>query len=366
MKIYLHDLIGDHSGVHYYLNTFAKKISKHNIDVEIKSNYKSEENISYYPNIFRGSLIKRTFLLLFSFIKFFWAVCKLKKNEIIIVSLYGTYVDFVLLMISKISSTKVLLDIHDVVDVNFKGLTLRRLFKYGLKVCENPIIGHSEKVIANLLLYGYKKKVIQTPHIHYEIDNSYSLKNVMNDVTKSFKDGFTYFLFFGNIIPSKGIFNLLSSIEKIDFNNSKARIVIAGKDRLKNVTEYNNYNEIAKKSKLLLRHINDDEMKYLFSKADYILLPYKDISQSGVLEMAINFRKPILSSDIKYFQDVLGEYSSFGKLININESDNLAKAIEFEALLSNQSHYYNDSDVEKYFNDSIFNDFIIELKMQLN
>ena len=82
MKIYLHDLIGNHSGVHYYLNTFAKKISKHNIDVRIKSNYSSNEDISYYPNIFRGGLIKRIFLLSYSYVKFFLAICKLKKNEI--------------------------------------------------------------------------------------------------------------------------------------------------------------------------------------------------------------------------------------------------------------------------------------------
>jgi glycosyltransferase involved in cell wall biosynthesis len=365
MKIYLHDLVGDHSGVHYYLNTFAKKISKHDIDVEIKSNYTSEGSISYYSNIFEGSLIKRILLLFLCYVKFFYALVNLKKTEIIIVSLYGTYVDLGLLIISNLSRKRVLLDVHEVVDDNSKGVVLTRLFRYGFKVCGNQIIGHSEKVVARLRLYGYKNNVIITPHIHYEIDNSYSLNNVMNDVIKSFEDGFTYFLFFGNIIPSKGIFDLLSSIENINFNESKARIVIAGKDRLKNVTEYKNYNEISKKSVLLLRHINDDEMKYLFTKSDYILLPYKDISQSGVMEMAINFRKPILSSDIKYFQDILIEYASFGKTININETGNLAKAIEFEAAVSHQSDYYNHRDVDKYFNDSIFDQFIRELNMLL-
>jgi uncharacterized protein YukJ len=74
MKIYLHDLIGTHSGVHYYLNTFAKKIKKHNIDVSIKSNYSSNNNISYYPFLFRGGLIKKLFLLSYSYAKFFLAI----------------------------------------------------------------------------------------------------------------------------------------------------------------------------------------------------------------------------------------------------------------------------------------------------
>jgi glycosyltransferase involved in cell wall biosynthesis len=361
MKIYLHDLIGTHSGVHYYLNTFAKKIKKHNIDVSIKSNYSSNNNISYYPFLFRGGLIKKLFLLSYSYAKFFLAICKLKKNEIIIVSLYGTYVDFGLLMISKISSKNVLLDVHEIVDENFIGLTLRRLFIYGFKVCENPIITHSKKVTANLQLNDYKNKVIQTPHIHYEIDKSCNLKNVMDDVKKSFEDGFTYFLFFGNIIPSKGIFELLSTIEKIDFNNSKIRIIIAGKDRLNCIKDYSNYEEISQKSILLLKHINDDEMNYLFNKSDYLLLPYQDIAQSGVLEMAINFRKPILSSNIKYFKDKFSKYPSFGKPLDTNDAINFAKAIESEAKKLNQFNFYKDEDLENYFNPNIFNNFISEI-----
>ena len=93
MKIYLHDLIGIHSGVNYYLDTFVLKMAKHNIDVVIKSNYNTNDNNTYYPNIFKGCKLKRTFLLLISYSKFFYAICKLKKQQIIIVSLYGTYVD---------------------------------------------------------------------------------------------------------------------------------------------------------------------------------------------------------------------------------------------------------------------------------
>jgi hypothetical protein len=64
--------------------------------------------------------------------------------------------------------------------------------------------------------------------------------------------------------------------------------------------------------KLLLRYITDYELSYLFSKVDYIFLPYKEISQSGVLEMAVNFRKPVITSSHSYFRDFLSRFPSFG------------------------------------------------------
>ena len=104
MKIQLHDLIGVKSGVHYYLNTFSKKLKSNNIDVIIKSNYSVSEEKAYYPNVFHSSFFKNVFLLLLCYIKFFRSVIKLKKNEIVIVSLYGTYIDFGLLLMSLIFS----------------------------------------------------------------------------------------------------------------------------------------------------------------------------------------------------------------------------------------------------------------------
>ena len=184
------------------------------------------------------------------------------------------------------------------------------------------------EVVDNLKFYGFKNRVIFTPHINYEVSRNFNLTNVGTEIKYTFQKGFIYFLFFGNIIPSKGIFDLLSSIEKIDFNNSQAKIIIAGKDRLNNIKNYPKYKEISQKSFLILRHINDDEMKYLFSKSNYLLLPYKDISQSGVLEMAINFRKPILSSGIKYFKDKFYEYPSFGEILSTDDPNSFAKEIQ--------------------------------------
>ena len=74
MKIFLHDLIGIHSGVHYYLDTFKKKLTKNNIDTRIFSNYNTRSTNAFYPNIFQGWIFKRIILLVISYIKFFVSI----------------------------------------------------------------------------------------------------------------------------------------------------------------------------------------------------------------------------------------------------------------------------------------------------
>ena len=53
---------------------------------------------------------------------------------------------------------------------------------------------------------------------------------------------------------------------------------------------------------------------YLYEHTDYVALPYRKTSQSGILEMAFYFRKPILASDVPYFRRMLTEFPSFGIL----------------------------------------------------
>ena len=70
-----------------------------------------------------------------------------------------------------------------------------------------------------------------------------------------------------------------------------------------------------KKAKALnIEWINDfvsDEMLYeAIGNSDLILLPYRKISQSGVLLLALSFRKPILTSNLPSFIETLEGYSS--------------------------------------------------------
>jgi glycosyltransferase involved in cell wall biosynthesis len=52
------------------------------------------------------------------------------------------------------------------------------------------------------------------------------------------------------------------------------------------------------------RFVNDDELPRYFRRADLVVLPYREIDQSGVLFTALAFGKPLLLSDVGGFPEV--------------------------------------------------------------
>ena len=71
--------------------------------------------------------------------------------------------------------------------------------------------------------------------------------------------------------------------------------------------------------KVIDRHINDDELVYLYVHTDFILLPYKKSSQSGIFAMAAYFHKPMILSEIPYFKKMIEEYPSFGVVAGLSD-----------------------------------------------
>ena len=69
---------------------------------------------------------------------------------------------------------------------------------------------------------------------------------------------------------------------------------------------------------VFLKHINDDELVFLYKNTDYVVLPYRKTSQSGILEMAFYFKKPIIASNIPYFNMMLSKFKSFGMLTDLD------------------------------------------------
>jgi glycosyltransferase involved in cell wall biosynthesis len=54
------------------------------------------------------------------------------------------------------------------------------------------------------------------------------------------------------------------------------------------------------------RFIGDDELPAYFQRADLVVLPYREIDQSGVLFTALAFGKPLLLSDAGGFPELAG------------------------------------------------------------
>ena len=104
-------------------------------------------------------------------------------------------------------------------------------------------------------------------------------------------------LCFGLMRPYKGIDLLIEAWRGIE----NAELWIAGMPRM-------DISPLVAKApanvRFVPRFIGDDELPAYFRRADLIVLPYREIDQSGVLFTALAFGKPLLLSDVGGFPEI--------------------------------------------------------------
>jgi glycosyltransferase involved in cell wall biosynthesis len=104
-------------------------------------------------------------------------------------------------------------------------------------------------------------------------------------------------LCFGLMRPYKGIDLLLEAWRGIE----GAELWIAGMPRM----DISPLRAMAPPGvRFVPRFITDDELPPYFRRADLVVLPYREIDQSGVLFTALAFGKPLLLSDVGGFPEV--------------------------------------------------------------
>jgi glycosyltransferase involved in cell wall biosynthesis len=104
-------------------------------------------------------------------------------------------------------------------------------------------------------------------------------------------------LCFGLMRPYKGIDVLLDAWRGIE----DAELWVAGMPRM----DITHLRETATPNvRFVPRFITDSELPAYFQRADLVVLPYREIDQSGVLFTALAFGKPLLLSDVGGFPEV--------------------------------------------------------------
>jgi D-inositol-3-phosphate glycosyltransferase len=141
-------------------------------------------------------------------------------------------------------------------------------------------------------------------------------------------------LFFGRITPYKGLEILVEAFQKSLPSTENYRLIIAG--RPEEATEAAYWFPIREalsadlqKGRVLLRaeHIPDAETELYFKAADVLVLPYRDIYQSGILFLGYSFGLPSLAADVGSLKAEMVEGRT-GFLFEPEDPTDLAKAIE--------------------------------------
>lgn len=122
---------------------------------------------------------------------------------------------------------------------------------------------------------------------------------------KSLKRVRCHFLFFGQMRYNKGIDVLTEAINLLCEKTGDFLVILAGAG-----TEAEKYrHQIRDQSCVIwdIRIIPDQNIPDLFANADFLVLPYRDVTQSGPLWIAFRYGVPVIVSDLPGFKEWITE-----------------------------------------------------------
>jgi glycosyltransferase involved in cell wall biosynthesis len=117
------------------------------------------------------------------------------------------------------------------------------------------------------------------------------------------------FLFFGKIYYYKGVDILIKAANILAKKSRRFKITIAG-----SCDDFSYYKDLIEDINffdLKLYYLDKNELPALFSNADFFVAPYREVTQSGPLMMAFNYRILPIVSDLAGFKEHISEEIGF-------------------------------------------------------
>ena len=173
--------------------------------------------------------------------------------------------------------------------------------------------------------------------IRYPVNNAFPDTEITPSASKrqlGLSEDESAILFLGRIVPYKGIESLLEAFRLLLADKeAKYRLILAGEPK-KGAEEYRDEVQRVVKANFdpgqvifRMQFIPDDEMEVYLKGADVLVLPYKQIFQSGVLFLAYTFGLPVVATDVGSFREDIIEGTT-GFLCEPGDPAKLAKAVE--------------------------------------
>lgn len=319
--------VGGHGGMDYYDYGLALGLANNGMQVRYftcdktkERQYKNVTTVISFKKMWKRNFFLKTFKYLLGHHS---AFRDLKKNKSKIVHLhFFTFrsIDLLILYLAKLNKLKAIVTVHDVnaFDKKADSGIERRCYRL-----IDGVIVHNESSL-NTLNKKNKLTVPVTviPHGNYLP----FISPTRHDVRA--KGVFTL-LFFGQIKKVKGLDLLLKAVGLIKRDGYALKLIIAGKAWKSDLEEYEKLiageglNTIVQTD---FRYIPDEEVAEYYSKADLVVLPYREIYQSGVLLLTMSYGKPVLCSDLQPFREVI-RHDKNGFLFESENIEDLSRQI---------------------------------------
>lgn len=278
-------------------------------------NYKWVRLLSFVPKSINSSsgIIKRLLRALDIFINYLFLIFYSinKKPDIIhfqwLPFLEVSAVESIVLSVIKSVSphTRILLTVHNIypheMGEDEKNNYVKRFSKVGSYIDGYMVHLNSSREILSSVFD------IPDDHIYLTYHGIYEAKGYEPLIEKS-TDGKVKIIMFGYQTKYKGADILIKALKSLPPSYlSKTRTLIVGKSDL---DLYNKYESITSSvnTTWINKFVSEEDLYQYIGRSDLILLPYRTITQSGVLLLALSYMKPILTSDLPSFKETLEGY----------------------------------------------------------
>lgn len=237
-----------------------------------------------------------------NFIKANAQITKIKKANPDIIYKIGPNIFWNLIALFRIKRNKIVLGVHDcIMHKGRRGQHLLQLASdFCIKSLKHFIIYSKTEYDIFHKRFPQKQAIVVGMSVKDFGSSLCTQPSISNEIK---------LLFFGQIQKYKGLDILISSLEELyEAKKRKITLSICGKGRewqtcaplIHHAEQYN----------LQVRFIENTEVADLFSSHHFLVLPYRDATQSGPIMIAANYGLPIICPNIESFTQIYDKQSA--------------------------------------------------------
>ena len=203
----------------------------------------------------------------------------------------------------------------------------RLLTKLTLKKGDFFIV-HSKSDCEDLLTIKPEAELKQNPHPTY---NAFKVRNIgKSQAREELGEGqdTKLLLFFGFVREYKGLKYLLMAMSKVKEKLRNVKLMVVGSfaDDKSDYLQLINDMHIEDCVDIKDGYTPDNEVEKYFAACDVVVLPYESATQSGIVQIAYGFEKPVIVTNVGGLPDVVTNGKT-GYVVESGNPDELAESI---------------------------------------
>ena len=187
---------------------------------------------------------------------------------------------------------------------------------------------HSESDRRDLLQIKADAKYIKNPIPTYDVFKLRGLTIKEARIELDENTDIKLLLFFGFVREYKGLKHLLRALPLVVEKVANVKLLVVGSfgDDKAEYLELIEACKMQEHVKIVDSYVPDNEIEKYFAACDAVVIPYESATQSGIVQLAYEFEKPVIVTEVGGLPDVVREGQT-GHIVSPKDPKKLAEAI---------------------------------------